>query len=170
MASTISVSIAMGIRSRLKKGLKGLLGQSQEAPRSQTSPPPAKSVPPSPVRPAPASATASPTTSPTASPAPPSAPSPAKASSSQAATPLSEDKVARHRERTRRGLLKKTLEAGGTIGLGALHDHSERRFFVGHKAFSDMMEDLVREELLLFDWDAQEATVTDAGRQYLESE
>ena len=39
-----------------------------------------------------------------------------------------------------------------------------------HKAFSDMMEDLVRENLLLFDWDAQEATITDTGREYLESD
>ena len=160
----------MGIRSRLKKGLKGLLSPPQDIQRSEAKPPP----PPPPTRPVPVSRSEStPASNPSstaASTPQPKTPTPAKPSVDSSAAPLSDDKVARHRERTRKGLLKKTLEAGGTIGLGELHEHSERRFFVGHKAFSDMMEDLVREDLLHFDWDAQEATLTDVGRQYLEAE
>ena len=153
----------MGFRSRLKNRLKSLLGQDQEtAPAASKPPPPPPPKPDKPLNPVNPPPPEKVTTT------PPKVPPKAAAPASEKTAPLSEDKVARHRERTRKGLLKKTLESGGTIGLGELHDHSERRFFVGHKAFSDMMEDLVRENLLLFDWDAQEATLTDAGRQYLD--
>ena len=154
----------MGFRSRIKNRMKGQMGQDQGAPPAASKPPPPpppKPVKPLKVNPPPPEKVAT---------TPPKVPPKAAAPASDKAAPLSEDKVARHRERTRKGLLKKTLESGGTIGLGELHEHSERRFFVGHKAFSDMMEDLVRENLLLFDWDAQEATITDTGREYLDSE
>lgn len=102
-----------------------------------------------------------------AAPEPSTSPS-TKPTVSSSADPVSQDKIERHRKRTRQGLLKKTIEAGGTIGLAVLHDHSEKRFFVGHKAFSDMLEQMVEDELFLFDWDTQEATITDKGRDYVQ--
>ena len=58
--------------------------------------------------------------------------------------------VAKHWEKTRRGLLKKIQKEGGSIGLAALHDFSERRYFIGHQKFSMIMEELVEEELVLY--------------------
>ncbi|MBL8615453.1 MAG: hypothetical protein JNM72_07585 [Deltaproteobacteria bacterium] len=61
-------------------------------------------------------------------------------------------------------MLKLLIEKGGTAGLGELHDHSERRYFIGHKKFSDMMEGLVAAGLIDFDHGAGQAQITAAGR------
>ena len=76
-------------------------------------------------------------------------------------------KVAKHLARTRKGILKFVVKQGGTSSLADMHDHSERRFFVGHKKFSDLMEAMVDEGLLLYSWEQQEATITDVGREVL---
>ena len=78
---------------------------------------------------------------------------------------VDEAKVAKHLARTRKGILKFVLKQGGTSSLADMHDHSERRFFVGHKKFSDLMEAMVDEGLLLYSWEQQEATITDLGRE-----
>jgi len=76
-------------------------------------------------------------------------------------------KVAKHFEKTRKAVLKKLAEEGGEAELAVLHDYSERRYFIAHKKFSDLMEGLVAEELLLFDHGTGMATLTDGGRAYI---
>lgn len=165
----------MGIRNRLKKGIKSIIGldggslgrgQPPHPPSSRTvtPPPPVKTSSKSPIN---AEKIAletikGPVVEATPSSAPTPAPTPATISE-MSPEPIDQEKIARHKLRTRLGLLKKIQEKGGTIALAELHDHSERRYFVGHKKFSDLMEDMVREELLIFDWESQEATITAQG-------
>jgi phosphoribosyl-ATP pyrophosphohydrolase len=75
--------------------------------------------------------------------------------------------VAKHFEKTRKAVLKKLAEEGGEAELALLHDYSERRYFIAHKKFSNLMEELVAEELLLFDHGSGMATLTDGGRAYI---
>ena len=79
---------------------------------------------------------------------------------------VSEEKVRKHLLRTKKGLLKFIQKQGGTTDLGALNHHSEIRFLIGHQKFSEMMEDLVAEELIIYDWNAQEAMITEKGIQF----
>ncbi|MFM2247621.1 MAG: hypothetical protein RL071_3695, partial [Pseudomonadota bacterium] len=98
-------------------------------------------------------------------PAAPPAASPPPAAARPAEDPaVAAEKAAKHLEKTRRAMLKLLIEKGGTAGLGELHDHSERRYFIGHKKFSDMMEGLVAEGLIHFDHSAGQAEITAAGR------
>ena len=84
-------------------------------------------------------------------------------------TELSEQdqKIAKHRRRTKVALLKKTVKLGDTASLGDLHDLAEKRYFIAHKAFSDLMEEMVAENLFLYDWGTQVATITDTGKEYM---
>ena len=80
-----------------------------------------------------------------------------------------QDKVAKHRLRATKGLLKFVAKNGGNCSLADLHSHSETRFFIGHKAFSDLMEDLVAEELLGYDHATSIATLLDKGQTLISS-
>ena len=75
-----------------------------------------------------------------------------------------DEKVAKHRLRATKGLLKFVLKNGGNCSLADLHNHSETRYFIGHKAFSDLMEDLIAEELLSYDHATSIATLTENGQ------
>ena len=75
-----------------------------------------------------------------------------------------DEKVAKHRLRATKGLLKFVSQSGGNCSLADLHNHSETRYFIGHKAFSDLMEDLVAEELLSYDHATSIATLTEEGQ------
>jgi len=77
---------------------------------------------------------------------------------------LREAKAAHHFEKTRRGVLRFIDEQGGEASLADMHDHSERRYFVGHKRFSDLMEGLVADSLISYDHGAGRAALTEAGR------
>ena len=57
--------------------------------------------------------------------------------------PISEEKVQKHLAKTRKGVLKMVLEKGGSATLAEMHDFSERRYFIAHKKFSELMEGLV---------------------------
>ena len=103
---------------------------------------------------------AAPSPPPAAVVAPAPAPPPVEASP----PPPSDDKVARHFERTRRAVLRLIDDQGGTASLAEMHDYSERKYFIGHKRFSDLMETLVDEALIDFDHAKGEATITQAGR------
>ena len=76
-------------------------------------------------------------------------------------------KVAKHLQRTKKGILKFVEKNGGTCGLADMHDHSEKRFFVGHRKFSDLMEGMVEEGLLSYSWESQEAMITQEGREWI---
>ena len=61
--------------------------------------------------------------------------------------------AAKHWKKVKSGLIKKIVQSGGEISLGDLHDFSERRYLVGHQKFSQMMEELVEEELVLYSYE-----------------
>ena len=77
-------------------------------------------------------------------------------------------KAAKHVERTRVAMLKFIVEQGGQAGLAEMHDLSERRYFIGHKRFSDLMEGIVDEGLIEYDHSAGIATITEDGRAYID--
>ena len=79
-----------------------------------------------------------------------------------------EDKILRHRRKAKLGLLRFVSEKEGVVDLATLHTHSEMRYFIGHKAFSDLMEEMVDEEFLKFDWEKSLAQLTDKGRLEIE--
>ena len=81
-----------------------------------------------------------------------------------------DDKILKHRRRTKIALLKLTAKSDGTASLGDLHDLAEKRYFIAHKAFSDLMEEMVAEGLFLYDWSAGEATLTDLGREWIQDD
>jgi DNA-binding transcriptional ArsR family regulator len=143
----------MGIRSRLKDTLKGFI-------RKPATPEPRPPVPRAP-RQAPAApepAAAAP------SPLPPVA-TPPKASLRKE---VPEDKVRRAVLRAKEGTLKKLVELGGEASLGELHDHSEKRFFIAHRSFSNLMEELTEERLVHFDDQSGTTTLLQGGRDWLE--
>ena len=78
-----------------------------------------------------------------------------------------EAKIAKHMLRTKKGVLKFVLKQGGTSSLADMHNHSETRFFVGHKKFSDLMELMVAEDLIEYSWEEQQATLTTKGEEFL---
>ena len=81
--------------------------------------------------------------------------------------PISEDKVAKHWKKAKKGVLKKAKELGSNASLADLHNHSEKRYFIGHQRFSQLMEELVEEELIDYDWEAQEANITPKGIDFM---
>ena len=145
-------------RDRLKNRLKRMMGAGAEsqAPAAKTprppAPPPVQAAPPpppAPVKPAPA---------------------PAKAAE-PAADPEADEmakKAAKHVERTRVAMLKFVIEQGGEASMADMHALSERRYFIGHKRFSDLMEGIVGEGLIDFDHSSGVATITEAGSVYVE--
>ena len=76
-----------------------------------------------------------------------------------------DEKILKHRRRTKVALLKLTVKSDGTAPLGDLHDLAEKRYFIAHKAFSDLMEEMVAEGLFLYDWSAGEASITEQGKE-----
>ena len=78
-------------------------------------------------------------------------------------------KILKHRRRTKVALLKLIQKKGGTASLGDMHDLAEKRFFIAHKAFSDLMEEMVAEDIVHYDWSSQEATITQNGIELLET-
>ena len=81
-----------------------------------------------------------------------------------------DEKVLKHRRRTKIALLKLTAKSNGTAALGDLHDLAERRYFIAHKAFSDLMEEMVAEGVFLYDWSAGEASITELGTQWIDND
>ena len=84
--------------------------------------------------------------------------------------PEQDEKILKHRRRTKIALLKLTLKTDGTASLGDLHDLAERRYFIAHKAFSDLMEEMVAEELFLYDWSAGIARITELGKEWIQTD
>ena len=158
----------MGLRSRIKGRLKKAIGGS-EAPT------------PAPVPQAPARMKAEPTRPPASDPAPAAEPAPKpaakKVSVAQASPqkdagdgrkPISEEKVQKHLAKTRKGVLKMVLEKGGSATLAEMHDFSERRYFIAHKKFSDLMEAMIEDAHIDYNSAESVATLTDKGKAYVE--
>lgn len=62
----------------------------------------------------------------------------------------------------RQGLLKFIAKRGGSIPMRELHTHSLVLYQAGHQAFSQIMEGLVADELVVFDEGV--FLLTDKGR------
>ena len=168
----------LNLRSRLKRALgKGAPPPSEPPSASE---PVSKPKPAAPAAPPPAART---TPAPEATPVPAVAapvgsvarpPRARKAAASSAAPAdkagtkkVSPEKIAKHRKKTRKGVLKWLDEQeGGEASMKDMHDYSERRFFVSHKPFSDLMEYLIDNVLITFDHGAGIATITDDGRDF----
>ena len=78
-------------------------------------------------------------------------------------------KIARHFEKTRVAMLNFLVKQGGSSPLKEMHDLSERRYFIAHRRFSDLMESLVDEKLIDFDQQQNEATISALGREYIQA-
>jgi hypothetical protein len=68
----------------------------------------------------------------------------------------------------RRGLLAFIAKQGGSIPMRELHTHSLVFYQAGHQAFSQIMEGLVADELVVFDDGV--FRLTDKGRASLDAE
>ena len=100
--------------------------------------------------------------------APPPVVAPVAAVPAPEANTVDEEKIRKHREKTKRGLLLQLHKQGGHQSLAELHDYSERRFFVAHRAFSTLMEEFVEEQLVIWDATTGVITLTEEGRVYAE--
>ncbi len=83
----------------------------------------------------------------------------------EASAAPSAEKVARHLEKTRLGVLRFLVERGGQSTLAEMHDHSERRYFIAHRKFSDLMEQLIESGVIDYDTAESKATITPRGRE-----
>ena len=148
----------------LRKKIKQVLGF-VEPPKEQ----PPSPTPRAPVKPVSSKSTASDVMSTNSEPKKTKAES---ATSSKTDQPASEqdEKILKHRKRTKIAMLKQAVKSNGTAPLGDLHDLAERRYFIAHKAFSDLMEEMVAEGLFLYDWNAGEATITEQGAEWIAGE
>ena len=63
----------------------------------------------------------------------------------------------------RRGILKQLQRAGGSMHIKDLHEFSTLRFGRGHREFSETMEGLVADDLVLYDGTLFH--LTDKGRE-----
>jgi hypothetical protein len=61
-------------------------------------------------------------------------------------------------------VLKLVIDSGGSSTLSEMHDYSERRYFVAHKKFSDLMESLISSGQIDYDTAESVATITEVGR------
>ncbi len=64
----------------------------------------------------------------------------------------------------RQGLMKFILKKGGAIPMRELHTHSLVFYQAGHQAFSELMEGLVKDGLVVFDDPTAVFSLTDLGR------
>jgi hypothetical protein len=152
----------MGIRSRLKTIVAKRMGGEPRAHASATPPAPSVSPPAPPAAAAPAPKPVAPAPKPVA-PAAPSAPAPA----SPEIDPEMAAKAAKHFEKTRKAVLQFVIDQDGVTGMGEMHDYSERRYFIAHRKFSDLMEGILADGLITYDEGAGEASITEAGRAYV---
>ena len=154
----------MAIRNRIKKKLQSFLGLEATSPPHKTST--SSSQPNQEVQPAASTQASQPIQQPSIQQSS-SIKDTAQVQVQNEVLTEEQQKIQKHLHRTRMGLLKFLDKNGGILGLAELHDHSEKRYFVGHKKFSDLLEDLVAEELISYDWSAQQATLTEKGRESL---
>jgi hypothetical protein len=142
---------------------------SPTAPAASAAPPAASAKPAPPVAAATPTATPTATTlaaSPTAAP-PISAAAAADDEAAAEAKRLA--KIRRAVLRAKKGTLKFLVDADGTSDLASMHDHSERRYFIAHRGFSNLMEEMTGEGLVDYDHATGVATLLDPGRSWLEA-
>ena len=143
----------MGLRSRIKSLVFG----PQEPVRSRPTSTP--------------TTTSSPTSTPpsTSSSAPTPTPTPAN-TPANTPDPEMRAKFEKIVAKAKLGVLKHVLDtsADGRMAMADMHDHSERRYFIAHRSFSDLMESWIGEGLVSYDAETGSVTVTDAGRAFVD--
>lgn len=166
----------MGIRDRVKGAVRRVLGREvtppPAAPPSNLSAaaPSAVAVAPSVhERPAPPKPVAGPVAGPVAPPevraAPPaSVAAPVEGAEDEA---VKAEKIEKARTRARKGVLKHIGANGGTMAMADAHDFSERRYFIAHRGYSDMMEWWLKEGYIRYEEGI--ITVTEEGAAYAAS-
>ena len=70
----------------------------------------------------------------------------------------------------RQGLMKFIAKKGGTIPMRELHTHSLVFYQAGHQAFSELMEGLVADGLVVHETSTSVFSLTDKGRAAVNSE
>ena len=70
-------------------------------------------------------------------------------------------------DRARLGVLKFVSDRGGSARLGDIHGFCEKKFFIAHRGFSRLMDGMVTEGLVDFDFSSNTATLTEAGRGFV---
>jgi hypothetical protein len=169
----------MGLRDRLVNRVRKVLGKDAALPAAAPAAPPAAVAPSAAATPtpsAPPSAAAAPT--PSAAIARPASPSAAARAAPPSSTPTAsaasaapEDpaekaaKVEKARNRARKGVLLHIDKQGGSLPMSDAHDYSERRFFIAHRGFSDMMGWWLESDYIRY----EEGVVhlTDSGRAFM---
>ncbi len=66
--------------------------------------------------------------------------------------------------RARTGVLKFMSDRGGSAPLGDIHGFSEKKYLIVHQGFSRLIEGMVSEGLIHFDFTSNTATLTEAGQ------
>jgi len=80
---------------------------------------------------------------------------------------IKEEKQKAFLEQARKGVLKFIHDKGGKLSLAEMHDYSMNRYLIQHQSFSKMMEAFVGEGYVEYDALTQDATLTEAGRQFI---
>lgn len=70
-------------------------------------------------------------------------------------------------ERARKGIVQFLQEKGGKLSLAELHDYSLNKYFIQHQGFSKLMETLVADKLLEYDFEKDAATLTEKGGKFV---
>ena len=70
-------------------------------------------------------------------------------------------------ERARAGVLKFVSDRGGSARLSDIHEFSEKKFFIAHQGFSRLVDGMVSDGLMDFDFSSNTATLTEAGRAWV---
>ena len=169
----------MAFRDRIKDRLKRVMGRGPDPESTPGAPPPAPKVkaaaaatPPPP--PKPAAAGAAPVGPVSRArpkgqrkPPPGAAPQTPTGKKPGAGKKISPEKMRKAVMRAKKGTMKFVQDAGGNSELADMHDHSERRYFVAHRAFSRLMEEITEEGLLLFDSGTGMSTMTEKGEEWI---
>ena len=69
--------------------------------------------------------------------------------------------------RARLGVLKFVSDRGGSASLSDIHEFSGKKFLIMHQGFSRLMENMVSEGLIDFDFSSNTATLTESGQEKL---
>jgi hypothetical protein len=141
----------MGLRSRIK----GLVFGPQDPVRPPSAPTSTSTPTPTPMP------TPTPTPTPTSTSTPPS--------TRTSADPEMRAKFEKIVAKAKLGVLEHVLKTSpdGAMSMADMHDHSERRYFIAHRSFSDLMETWIGEGLVHYDPESGTVTVTDAGRAFV---
>lgn len=78
-----------------------------------------------------------------------------------------EEKQKAHLQKTRKGLIEFMAGMGGIVNIAELHEYSESTYFVGHKKFSDLMEEMIEDGALEHNDETRDFILTDSGRSEL---